>query len=94
MLREPRCLIADEPFFGIAPRDAERISASLRAMARAGCAVLITGHEVETLFETADAVIWLTAGTTHELGDPARARRHDQFRREYLGPRGALHPIR
>jgi hypothetical protein len=32
-----------------------------------------------------DEVIWMAAGTTHGLGSPAAAKRHDQFRREYLG---------
>ena len=34
----------------------------------------------------ADHITWCTAGTTHELGPPAQAELHDQFRREYLGP--------
>lgn len=32
-----------------------------------------------------DTILWQTAGTTHELGSPAEAERHDQFAREYLG---------
>jgi ABC-type multidrug transport system ATPase subunit len=86
LAREPVCLIADEPFHGVAPRDAEIVAAGLRELAARGAAVLVTGHEVETMLGAGDTVIWMTAGTTHILGTPDEARVHDQFRREYLGP--------
>ena len=94
LLREPTCLIADEPFMGIAPNDAEMMSAALRRLANAGCGLLITGHEVETLLDLADDVVWMTAGTTHPLGPPADARHHHSFIRDYLGPRAATAPAR
>lgn len=89
--RRPRCLLADEPLAGIAPADAERLAAHLRALAARGCAVVVTGHEVPQLLAVADTVVWAVAGTTHWLGAPAEAVEHEQFRREYLGM-GALHP--
>ena len=84
-IRAPRCLLADEPFAEIDPRDTQVVADALRAMARDGCAILVTGHEVRRLMDVADEVIWMAAGTTHGLGTPERASRHDQFRREYLG---------
>jgi len=93
LARDPVCLIADEPFHGVAPRDAEVLATGLRELAARGSAVLVTGHEVEIMLGTADTVTWMTAGTTHDLGTPDAARAHDQFRREYLGPRiGGLAP--
>jgi ABC-type multidrug transport system ATPase subunit len=86
LVRQPVCLLADEPLQGIAPRDVELICTALRALARLGTGVLVTGHEVRALLDLADEVIWMTAGTTHALGSPADAVAHDQFRREYLGP--------
>lgn len=88
VVRRPRCLLADEPLTGLAPKDRERVAAILRGMAAEGSAVVVTGHEAWELLELADDVIWNVAGTTHHLGPPAEARAHDQFRREYLGPRG------
>jgi ABC-type multidrug transport system ATPase subunit len=85
LTRDPVCLLADEPLMGIAPRDAELLGAAFRTLAQRGCGVVVTGHEVATLLDFADEVIWLTAGTTHSLGTPAEALRHWQFRREYLG---------
>jgi len=81
------CLIADEPFLGITPADRHRVAAAFRARAATGTAILVTGHEVEDLFDLADEVIWMVAGTTHGLGSPDEAARHAQFRLEYLGTR-------
>lgn len=89
LVRRPRCLLADEPYRGIAPYDAEVLTHVLRQLAREGCAVVVTGHEVPTLLAFADRVTWCTSGTTYELGAPDSARKHDAFRREYLGARVA-----
>ena len=85
-IRAPRCLLADEPFAGIDPADAEVVAEAFRGMARQGCAIVITGHEVRQLLDTADDIVWMSAGTTHGMGTPEQAVRHEQFRREYLGP--------
>jgi hypothetical protein len=45
------------------------------------------------LMELADDVVWMVAGTTHGLGAAADAARHDQFRREYLGPTRTALPL-
>lgn len=84
-IRAPRCLLADEPFAGINPSDAEVLAEALRGMAQQGCAIVITGHEVRQLLDTADDVVWMAAGTTHGMGTPEEAIQHEQFRREYLG---------
>jgi len=86
LVRRPTCLLADEPYRGLAPHDAEVLTGVLRALATEGAAVLVTGHEVPTLLDAADHVTWCTSGTTYELGAPAIAVQHAAFRREYLGP--------
>ena len=85
LCRNPRCLLVDEPFRHLAPGDAAIVHRTLRALADRGCAVVVTGHEVASLFDVADQITWCTAGTTYALGAPAQARRHWQFCREYLG---------
>lgn len=87
--RDPSCLIADEPFTEVEPKDRALVAELLKAQSDQGTAILITGHDVEDLLAIADHVIWMTAGTTHGLGPPDAARGHDQFKREYLGPREA-----
>ncbi len=83
--RRPDCLLADEPFLRITPKDAETVAGVFRALAAAGCAIALTGHEIPMLFDLADEVSWMTAGTTHALGSPKQAREHHPFGREYLG---------
>ncbi|MFN0099035.1 MAG: ATP-binding cassette domain-containing protein [Gemmatimonadaceae bacterium] len=85
LARGPRVLIADEPFRGIAPVDHELLATLFRALAATGCAVVVTGHEIETLLALADHITWSTSGTTYELGSRERALAHEQFRREYAG---------
>ncbi len=85
LVRKPMCLLADEPLRGIEPKDAEDLTRVLSELAAGGAAVVITGHEVSCLLDAADHVTWCTSGTTYELGSPAVATQHGQFRREYLG---------
>jgi lipopolysaccharide export system ATP-binding protein len=84
--RNPTVLLADEPFLGVMPKDRQFILDVFQMMTDRGAGVLVTGHEIETLLDLADDVIWMTSGTTHHLGSPEEAVEHDQFRREYLGP--------
>lgn len=86
VLREPVCLLADEPFASITPTEAELVSQALRQMAGQGAAIVVTGHEVPALLDVADDVVWMVAGTTHGLGSVEEALAHEQFVREYLGP--------
>jgi hypothetical protein len=76
---------ADEPYRGIAPKDAEILTRVFRELAESGVAVVVTGHEVPTLLAAADHVTWCFSGTTYELGAPDRASEDERFRREYLG---------
>jgi ABC-type multidrug transport system ATPase subunit len=85
LVRNPVCLLADEPFRGVAPLDAEIIAGAFREIAGRGCAVVFTGHEVETLLSVADHVVWCTDGTTYELGSPTAARSDWRFSTLYLG---------
>jgi ABC-type multidrug transport system ATPase subunit len=84
LLRGPVCLLADEPYRGLAPYDMETLTAILRRLAGAGCGVVITGHEVPTLWGVADRVVWCTDGTTYDLGSPAAAVEDWRFRQGYL----------
>lgn len=85
LIRQPTCLLADEPFAGIAPKDQQMIGAVLRRMAAGGTAIVMSGHDVEALLGVTDEVIWCVAGTTHGLGGPDDARAHAQFVKDYLG---------
>jgi len=85
LVRQPRCLLADEPYRGVAPKDADVLTRVLRDLALSGVAVVVTGHEIPTLLAAADHVTWCVSGTTYELGAPELAAQDERFRREYLG---------
>ncbi len=87
LTRDPAVLIADEPYRGVAPADHDGLTSLFRGFAAAGCAVVVSGHDVPSLLRAADHVTWCTDGTTYELGPPAQACEHAAFRRSYLGPR-------
>lgn len=93
LVRRPKCLLADEPYRGIAPRDADDLTRTFTELAAEGVAVVITGHEVPTLLDAADHISWCTSGTTYELGPPALAVQHRAFRAEYLGSWSRAHAI-
>lgn len=57
-------------------------------IAKAGCAVVITGHEVPAIMSAVHHITWCTAGTTYEMGPPFMARTDERFMRDYLGSRG------
>jgi ABC-type multidrug transport system ATPase subunit len=84
-VRRPLCLLADEPYRGLAPLEAERLTAGFSALAGSGVAVVIAGNEVSALLSAADHVTWCTSGTTYELGPPQAAMQNESFRRDYLG---------
>jgi len=94
LVRAPACLLMDEPFAGVAPRDRPLIARGLERLRTQGAAIVISGHDVEDLFAVADQVIWVVAGTSHRIGTPEDAKDHAQFRPEYLGskPSGVARP--
>ncbi len=85
LARDPLCLVADEPYRGVDPRDAEALAGAFRALAERGCAVVVSGHEVPVLLSLADRLLWVSGGTSRDLGSPAEACQSHTFRREYLG---------
>lgn len=90
MTRRPSCLLADEPFAGVAPLDQEVLAAALQAMADEGTAIVVTGHDVPVLFGCATDVVWVVDGTTIHLGTPEAAVADERFRRDYLGSASRL----
>lgn len=87
VLREPPCVLMDEPLTGAAPRDRELVTRMIRHLAGRGCALLVTGHEARELLDVADRVLLLSGGSSRDLGGPERAVDDPDFRREYLGSR-------
>ena len=85
LARQPACLVADEPFRGIDPRDIEIIGRALRSYLDTGAAIVVTEHEIGPVSKLADGVVWCVAGTTHEFPKAADGWADAQLRRDFLG---------
>lgn len=85
LLRRPLCLLSDEPFRSVDPLMCDLLGKAFRHLAANGCAVVVTGHEVNALKPYLDSVVWVTSGTTYSLGSTESAWNHEAFQREYLG---------
>ena len=80
----PRVLVADEPLRGISPVDAETILTALRPVANDGCAIVLTGHEVNLILPHADRINWCVAGTTIQFASSVEAMVDPAFRKNFL----------
>ena len=85
LVRRPLCFLADEPFRSVDPILCELLGQCFKRLAHGGCALVVTGHEVDRLMPFLDSITWVTSGTTHSLGSRDSAMSNDAFRREYLG---------
>jgi ABC-2 type transport system ATP-binding protein len=72
MLNRPDLLLLDEPTASLDPAVARDIRAVIRAIARAGTAVLWTSHNMVEVTEVCDRVLFLSRGRILLEGDPKR----------------------
>ncbi len=86
--RNPACLLADEIMRSVDPIVCDVLGTSLGMLANRGCAVVVTGHEVNYLMPFLDRITWVTSGTTYDLGSRDAALASETFAREYLGGLG------
>ena len=86
LANEPRLLLMDEPTAGMAPKervDLMRLTADIARTKAIG--VLFTEHDMDVVFEHADAVMVLNRGELIARGTPEEVRRDPHVRAIYLG---------
>ncbi|MEP9353342.1 ABC transporter ATP-binding protein [Xanthobacter sp. KR7-65] len=94
LANQPRLLLMDEPTAGMAPRERVELMRLTAEIAREkGIGVLFTEHDMDVVFEHADAVMVLNRGQLIARGTPAEVRRDPQVRAIYLGE-GLLYDAR
>ncbi len=64
VVHDPEVLLLDEPASGLDPRSRVELRDRLRALARAGTAVVVSSHLLGDLEELADHVVFVDRGTT------------------------------
>ena len=73
LIHDPRALVLDEPTDGLDPESRGEVLASIRALARAGCAVLISSHVLSEIEQVSDRVVILVGGRRQDAAAPSGA---------------------
>jgi branched-chain amino acid transport system permease protein len=84
MLR-PACLMLDEPAAGLSADEIRRLGALIKAISRAGTAVLLVEHHADLIFDICDRVTVLNLGKVLAAGTPEEIRSHREVVSAYLG---------
>jgi ABC-type branched-subunit amino acid transport system ATPase component/ABC-type branched-subunit amino acid transport system permease subunit len=84
MLR-PACLMLDEPAAGLSAEEIRRLGGLIKAISRAGTAVLLVEHHADLIFDICDRVTVLNLGKVLAAGTPAEIRSHREVVSAYLG---------
>jgi branched-chain amino acid transport system permease protein len=84
MLR-PTCLMLDEPAAGLSADEIRRLGGLIKAISRAGTAVLLVEHHADLIFDICDRVTVLNLGKVLAAGTPNEIRSHREVVSAYLG---------
>ncbi|GAB3652293.1 ABC transporter ATP-binding protein [Glycomyces tarimensis] len=85
LVSQPDLLLLDEPAGGLAPADIAALTAAIRRVADAGCAVLLVEHHVDFVMDIADRVVVLDFGRVIACGEPDQVRGDPAVEAAYLG---------
>ncbi len=92
LIAEPTLLLLDEPTAGLSPRMAAEVFDQLRAIRRAGAAILLVEQNVRAALSVADRLYVLVAGRNRLDGTPRALREDRALAALYLG--GDAHAAR
>ncbi len=92
LVRRPRWLLLDEPFYGIDPIGVTDLQDRLLALRGQGMAVLVTDHNALATLPLCDRAYLLQEGRIIETGTPAQLAQSASARASYLGPHFRLPP--
>jgi branched-chain amino acid transport system permease protein len=84
MLR-PAFLLLDEPAAGLSAEEIRRLGTLIKAIGRAGTAVLLVEHHADLIFDICDRVTVLNLGKVLAAGTPSEIRSHREVVSAYLG---------
>ena len=80
----PKLLLLDEPLAGMGPDESQRMVELLHSL-RADTTLLLVEHDMDAVFQLADAISVLVFGKVIASGTPAAIREDVEVRRAYLG---------
>jgi heme exporter protein A len=80
LLHEPRLVLLDEPFTGLDDAATGALGARLAGLRQAGCIVLVTTHDLETIEPIVDRAVMLQNGRLVPI-EPGAGSLRDRYRR-------------
>jgi branched-chain amino acid transport system ATP-binding protein len=88
LLLDPRCVMLDEPSIGLAPRLADQVFATIRALAAQGRAILLVEQSVKRALAIADRAIVMEMGHIVLEDSAAALAADDRVAKLYMGAAG------
>lgn len=88
LMVEPRVLLVDEPFAGVAPALRDQLLEHLAALRAAGICLLVIEHDIEAIMGISDTIHVLVDGAVLVSGRPQEVRQDRRVLDAYLGALG------
>lgn len=85
MMREPRLILLDEPFAGVAPELRRKIAEKLKDLKQQGHTIVLIEHDLGTVMSLVDTLIVMHLGAVLTAGDPVSVRQDERVLEAYLG---------
>jgi ABC-type branched-subunit amino acid transport system ATPase component len=85
LMRQPKMVLLDEPFAGVAPALTAKIAGKLEELRSQGLTILLVEHDLETVMRLVDKLIVMHLGQVLVEGDPATVRADERVLEAYLG---------
>ncbi|RAH96814.1 ABC transporter ATP-binding protein [Acuticoccus sediminis] len=85
LLVEPRVLLVDEPFAGVAPALRDQLLEHLAALREEGVCLLVIEHDIEAIMGVSDTIFVLVDGAVLVSGRPEEVRQDRRVLDAYLG---------
>lgn len=85
LMADPKLLLLDDPFLGLAPKAAGMLEQTIKDLPREGVSVLMVGQHVRRLLALSDRAYLLQAGRIPLEGEGEGLLEHPLFKRSFLG---------
>ena len=85
LMVQPKVLLVDEPFAGVAPALRDQLVSHLRDLREEGLCLLVVEHDIEAIMQLSDRICVMVEGTVLLEGSPAEVQADTRVLDAYLG---------